>query len=137
MKFDLSNFIYKKLGFSETASIFLEAIIYSVVLLFFLIVIWIVARKILTILFVKVSSLTKTKFDDLLITNKIPSTLAYFPPILLSIRVFPAILSDVKVLREPIVLLMDLILTLLVISLIRRILSTLKDFLKTIPNFRD
>ena len=50
---------------------------------------------------------------------------------------FPEILSDVKVIREPIILFMDLILTFLVISLIRRVLSTLKDFLKTIPNFRD
>ena len=137
MKFDLSDFIYSKLRLSESASIFLEAIIYSVTLLFFLIIIWVIARKILTILFVKVSSLTKTKFDDLLIKNKIPSTLAYFPPILLSIRLFPVILSDVKVIREPIILFMDLILTFLVISLIRRVLSTLKDFLKTIPNFRD
>ena len=38
---------------------------------------------------------------------------------------------------RPIILFMDLILTFLVISLIRRVLSTLKDFLKTIPNFRD
>ena len=32
---------------------------------------------------------------------------------------------------------MDLLLTFLVISIIRRVLNTLKDFLKTIPNFRD
>ena len=32
---------------------------------------------------------------------------------------------------------LDLLLTFLVISLIRRVLKTLKDFLKTIPNFRD
>ena len=31
----------------------------------------------------------------------------------------------------------DLLLTFLVISIIRRVLNTLKDFLKTIPNFRD
>ena len=137
MKFDLSTFIFKKLGINESASIALEAIIYSIILLFFLIIIWIVGRKILTVLFVKVSKLTKTKFDDLLIKNKIPSTLAYFPPILLSIRLFPIILSDIKVISGPIILLMDLLLTLLVISIIRRVLNTLKDFLKTIPNFRD
>ena len=137
MKFDLSTFIFKKLGLNESASIALEAIIYSIILLFFLIIIWIVGRKILTVLFVKVSKLTKTKFDDLLIKNKIPSTLAYFPPILLSIRLFPIILSDIKVISGPIILLMDLLLTLLVISIIRRVLNTLKDFLKTIPNFRD
>ena len=32
---------------------------------------------------------------------------------------------------------MDLLLTFLVISIIRRVLNTLKDFLKKIPNFRD
>ncbi len=137
MKFDLSAFIFKKLGLSENASIALEAIIYSVLLLFFLIITWIIARKVLTLLFVKVSKLTKTKFDDLLIKNKIPSTLAYFPPILLSIRLFPIILNDIKVVGAPIVLMLDLLLTFLVISLIRRVLKTLKDFLKTIPNFRD
>ena len=70
MKFDLSTFIFKKLGINESASIALEAIIYSIILLFFLIIIWIVGRKILTVLFVKVSKLTKTKFDDLLIKIK-------------------------------------------------------------------
>ena len=137
MKFDLSAFIFKKLGLNENASIALEAIIYSFLLLFFLIITWIIARKVLTVLFVKVSKLTKTKFDDLLIKNKIPSTLAYFPPILLSIRLFPIILNDIKVVGGPIVLILDLLLTFLVISLIRRVLKTLKDFLKTIPNFRD
>ena len=101
MKFDLSAFIFKKLGLNENASIALEAIIYSVLLLFFLIITWIIARKVLTVLFVKVSKLTKTKFDDLLIKNKIPSTLAYFPPILLSIRLFPIILNDMKVISSP------------------------------------
>ena len=109
MKFDLSTFIFKKLGINESASIALEAIIYSIILLFFLIIIWIVGRKILTVLFVKVSKLTKTKFDDLLIKNKIPSTLAYFPPILLSIRLFPIVLGDLKVINGPVILLMDLL----------------------------
>ena len=137
MKFDLSTFIFNKLGLSNNASIALEAIIYSLFLLFFLIIIWIIAKKVLTVLFIKVSKLTKTKFDDLLIKNKIPSTLAYFPPILLSIRLFPIILGDLKVINGPVILLMDLLLTFLVISIIRRVLNTLKDFLKTIPNFRD
>ena len=35
MKFDLSTFIFKKLGINESASIALEAIIYSIILLFF------------------------------------------------------------------------------------------------------
>ena len=129
MKFDLSAFIFKKLGLNENASIALEAIIYSVFLLFFLIITWIIARKVLTVLFVKVSKLTKTKFDDLLIKNKIPSTLAYFPPILLSIRLFPIILGDLKVISGPIILLLDLLLTFLVISIIRRYLTP-KIFLK-------
>ena len=137
MKFDLSTFIFNKLGLSNNTSIALEAIIYSLFLLFFLIIIWIIAKKILTVLFIKVSKLTKTKFDDLLIKNKIPSTLAYFPPILLSVRLFPIILGDLKVINGPVILLLDLLLTFLVISIIRRVLNTLKDFLKKIPNFRD
>ena len=70
MKIDLA-YLYRRLGANiELAKIF-EVLTYSLMILICASILWILSKIILNLFFQKVSSNTKSKFDDLMIKNNI------------------------------------------------------------------
>ena len=136
MKFDLFK-IYTKLGMSEGFSEFMEVFTYILIIFSLTILIWFISRRILRSFFYKVSKNTKSKFDDFLLKNKVPSIIACFPPILLLFFSLDDILSKYPKGLDFIQILLEVFGALITIIFVKRLLNSIKDYLKTLSNFRD
>lgn len=116
---------------------YLNLIILLIALLIIIIFIDTVVRKLLIGAFTKFAVRTKNNFDDLLISNKVPTNFAHIIPILIAIQFVPDIFANFynfEIIIEKGLKVFAIIITL---WLIRSLLSTLKDYLKTLTRFRD
>ena len=129
--------LYKGLGINPTTAEDLEAITFIVIILLMASAFWLLSKRIFRLIFSKISKRTKSKFDDYLIKNKIPETLSYFPSLFILINFLPQSLQYFPILEQPIVLTLEILGAIIYIVLVRRLLNSIKDFLKTLKNFRD
>ena len=136
MKFDLFK-IYKKLGMHEGFAELMEVFTYILIIFSLTVLLWFISRRILRSFFYKVSKNTKSKFDDFLLNNKVPTTIACFPPILLLFFSLDDILSKYPNILEFTEILLEVLGTLITIVFVKRLLNSIKDYLKTLSNFRD
>ena len=136
MKFDLFK-IYKKLGMREGFAELMEVFTYTLIIFSLTVLLWFISRRILRSFFYKVSKNTKSKFDDFLLKNKVPSIIACFPPILLLFFSLDDILSKYPNILEFTEILLEVLGTLITIVFVKRLLNSIKDYLKTLSNFRD
>lgn len=97
---------------------------------------WIV-RKIIISIFHKVSTRTKTKFDDYLVTHRVPLMLAFIPSLLIAFDFVPFIFSEYPVGMKVFNKLLMVLSVYLTLSIIRRIFKTIESYLKTKPKFKD
>ena len=136
MKFDLFK-IYKKLGMREGFAELMEVFTYILIIFSLTVLLWFISRRILRSFFYKVSKNTKSKFDDFLLKNKVPSIIACVPPILLLFFSLDDILSKYPNILEFIEILFEVLGTLITIVFVKRLLNSIRDYLKTLSNFRD
>jgi len=129
--------LYKGLGINPTTAEDLEAITFIVIILLMASAFWLLSKRIFRLIFSKISKRTKSKFDDYLIKNKIPETLSYFPSLFILINFLPQSLQYFPILEQPVVLTLEILGAIIYIVLVRRLLNSIKDFLKTLKNFRD
>ena len=129
--------LFKGLGINPTTAKDIEAITFMFIILFMASAFWLLSKRIFRLIFSKISKRTKSKFDDYLIKNKIPETLSYFPSLFILINFLPQSLQYLPILEQPIVLTLEILGAIIYIVLVRRLLNSIKDFLKTLKNFRD
>ena len=132
----LQNF-YKILGINESLAENLVAITLGFIIIFTALIFWLVSKYFLRLIFMKISKRTNSKFDDLLVKNKIPETLAYFPPLIILIGLLPQSLTSIPKLGKFLISLLEIFGAIVAITLVRRLLNTFKDFFKTLKNFKD
>ena len=120
-------------GFAELMEVFT----YILIIFSLTVLLWFISRRILRSFFYKVSKNTKSKFDDFLLKNKVPSIIACFPPILLLFFSLDDILSKYPNILEFTEILLEVLGTLITIVFVKRLLNSIRDYLKTLSNFRD
>ncbi|TWO33005.1 mechanosensitive ion channel [Seonamhaeicola sediminis] len=94
-------------------------------------------RKILLQMFTRFASASKSNFDDLLVANKVPRNVAHIIPLLIALELVPIIFydfPDFEIVVEKGLQVFAIVLTLWIV---RSLLFTVKDFLKTLPSLRD
>ena len=128
---------YQSLGINQSMAENLEAITFGLIIGLLAFIFWLVGERIFRLIFLNVSKRTKSKFDDFLIKNKIPETLSLFPPLFLLIGFLPQSLTSFPQLEEPVTDLLEILVAFFTILLVRRLLNTIKDFFKTLKNFKD
>jgi miniconductance mechanosensitive channel len=84
-----------------------------------------------------VAQRTKTKFDDLLVTNKTAKYIAYLVPLFFVFRSVPVILDKFEYWEDFFGKLVGIYIILLVLWIIRTIFNSLRDYLKLIPRYSD
>eukprot|EP01093_Parvamoeba_rugata_P012307 TRINITY_DN3568_c0_g2_i1.p1 TRINITY_DN3568_c0_g2~~TRINITY_DN3568_c0_g2_i1.p1 ORF type:complete len:285 (-),score=47.85 TRINITY_DN3568_c0_g2_i1:520-1374(-) len=84
-----------------------------------------------------VAKRTKTDFDNILITNKLPRNVAHIIPLLILIEFVPQVFSDFETANNIIEKTLVIITIVLTLQIIRSFLSSIKDYLKTLPNYKD
>jgi miniconductance mechanosensitive channel len=137
---ELNQIIYKflvKSGVSGDVAQYLKAALLLLALLILIFLIDFFIRKLLLQAFTQFANRSKTNFDNLLVENKVPRNIAHIIPFLIALEFIPDIFedfNDFEIVMEKGLQAFSILLTLWIV---RSILSTIKDFLKTQPKFKD
>lgn len=129
--------LFRKWGFNDTLASYLCLLINIFMLWLFSYIIYIIFRFILVRLMEFVAKKTKTKFDDLLITNKTTKYISYLIPLLFIYKAVPIILNDFVYWESIFGKLVGIYIVLLVLWIIRTIFNAFRDYLKQKPAYSD
>lgn len=137
---NLRHYIYDLLidkGFSETSAKYLNMLTLLLVLLLIAFIVDFISKRILWRFSSGVAKQTKTNFDDILITNKLPRNIAHIIPLIILIEFVPQVFSDFANAEDIIEKTLKVIAIILTLRIIRSFLSSIKDYLKTLPRYKD
>lgn len=129
--------LFKSWGLGESiasySSLFVNVIILSIVS----VVIYRFFKLVLVKVMETIARKTKTKFDDLLISNKTVQYIAYLIPLLFIYKTVPILLQSYDYWESIFGKLVGIYIILLVLWIVRTIFNALRDHLKSIPKFSD
>ncbi len=129
--------LFKKWGFQETIASYLSLLINIALLCILSYIIYLVFRFVLVTLMAIIAKKTRTKFDDLLISNKTAKYIAHLIPLLFIYKSVPIILNDFVYWEAVFGKLVEIYIVLLVLWIVRTIFNALRDYLKQIPTYSD
>ena len=135
--FSWCNTLLLKIGFNPSIASYVSALINSILLSVLAYSIYLVFRIILVTAMVFIAKKTKTKFDDLLVSNKTAKYIAHLIPLLFIYKSVPIILNDFVYWETVFGKLVGVYIVLLVLWIIRTIFNAIKDYLKQDPKFSD
>ncbi|GAA4243539.1 MULTISPECIES: mechanosensitive ion channel family protein [Winogradskyella] len=124
-------------GLSEDTAKYLNMLGLLLALLILAFIVDYITKRLLWRFSASVAKRTKTDFDNILITNKLPRNIAHVIPLLILIEFVPQVFSDFEtanIIIEKTLVIITIVLTL---QIIRSFLSSIKDYLKTLPNYKD
>ena len=124
-------------GFGLFLAELTSRVLLSIIFLMISSIIYWVSRRVVLGLFYRISRKTKTHFDDLLIKNKTAKRLAYLFPVLFLYQFLPEIFSNNQTVFELLKNILEAFSIVIIINLIRALLKTINDYIKTIPSFKD
>lgn len=125
------------LNVSETTASYLNMIALLIALLIVVFLIDFVIRKILISAFTQFAKKSKTNFDDILISNKVPRNIAHIIPLLIALEFAPIIFADFPNFDGFIEKGIQVFAIVLTLFIVRSLLNTLKDYFKTLPRLKD
>ncbi|MFC6876409.1 mechanosensitive ion channel family protein [Flavobacterium myungsuense] len=135
--FDWCYPLLRKWGFQDTLASYLSLVVNIAILCFFSYIIYLVFRFVLVRLMEIIAKKTKTKFDDLLISNKTTKYISHLIPLLFIYKSVPIILNDYVYWESIFGKLVGIYIVLLVLWIIRTIFNAFRDYLKLIPEYSD
>lgn len=136
----IAHFLYTKLikwGVSEHIAEEINAVVLILLLLILLFVVDYLVTRILWKVASKIADKTKSELDDILLANKVSRHIAHLIPLGIALYVVPFILADFPQVLEITIKLLKVIGIVFTLWIVRSVLNSLKDFFKTLPNFKD
>lgn len=137
---NIKHFIYDLLierGLSETSAKYLNMLALLVALLIVAFIIDFITKRILWRFSSGIAKTTKTNFDDILISNKLPRNIAHIIPLVILIEFVPQVFSDFDYAENIIEKTLKVIAILLTLRIIKSFFYSLRDYLKTLPRYKD
>ena len=134
------NFLYpifRKWGLGSSFASYLSLLINIVMLCVLAYAIYVVFRLILVTIMAVIAQKTKTKFDDLLVSNKTAKYIAHLIPLLFIYKSVPIILERYEYWEGVFGKLVGIYIVLLVLWIVRTIFNALRDYLKLKPRYSD
>lgn len=136
----LKHFIYDFLverGVSETTATVGNMLILLLGLLLITFIIDYIIKRVLWRVSEGVAKRTKTNFDDILLENKLPRNVAHIIPLFILIEFVPQVFSDFPASELYIENTLKVITVFLVLRIVKCILSSIRDYLKTLSRYKD
>jgi miniconductance mechanosensitive channel len=135
--FDLLEPILKKLDFGTDFTLYGNLFCNLLLLIFLALAIDYLAKKILIIGLAVVATYTKSTFDDFLVANKTAKYIAHLVPLyFISIKI-PIVLDDFVYWENLFGKSVKIFIIILSLFIVRSIFNSLKDYLKTLPKYKD
>jgi len=135
--FEWSYPIFKDWDWNYTIAAYSSLVINILILSVSSYIIYQFFRAILITIMNLIAQKTKTKFDDLLISNKTAMYISHLFPLLFIYKSVPVILENYVYWEEVFGKLIGTYIILLFLWIIRTVFNALKDYLKTIPEYSD
>jgi miniconductance mechanosensitive channel len=129
--------IFRKWGLGSNFSSYLSLLLNIAVLCLLSYAIYIVFRLVLVTVMMVIAQKTKTKFDDLLVTNKTAKYIAHLIPLLFIYKSVPIILERYEYWEGVFGKLVGIYIVILVLWIIRTVFNALRDYLKLKPVYSD
>lgn len=123
--------------FNETIAAYISLVLNIALLSFLAYSIYIIFRFVLVTAMAIVAKKTKTKFDDLLVSNQTAKYIAHLIPLLFVYKVVPIILFHFVYWEAVFGKLIGIYIVLLVLWITRTVFNALRDHLKNIPEYSD
>ncbi|MBQ0786759.1 MAG: mechanosensitive ion channel family protein [Oceanihabitans sp.] len=124
-------------GLSESTAKYLNMLGLFITLLLVAFIIDFIIKKILINAFNVFAVKTKSKFDNILIKNKVPRNIAHIIPLIIALEFIPIVFTDFSYLENIIEKSLQIFGIILTLWIVRSILHSVKDYLKTLPRFKD
>lgn len=135
--FDWCYPLFKKIGLSTTVASYSSLVINIIILCFISYIIYLTFRYLLEKTMEVTAKTTKTKFDDLLISNKTIKYISHLIPLLFIYKSVPVILRNYDYWEDVFGKLVGIYIIILILWIIRTIFNALRDNLKLIPKYSD
>ncbi len=104
------------------------------ILAFFLdLVVW----KVLRAISVRLARRTKNNFDNFLVTHRVPRSVAHIFPLLFLFEFLPMVFVDFEYAGSIALKIIKILFVLQTLAVFRRFFKSTKDYLKTLPRFKD
>jgi miniconductance mechanosensitive channel len=129
--------LLKKWQFGETISSYFSLIINIAILFFIAYLIYLLFTFVLVTIMAVVAKKTKTKFDDLLISNKTAKYIAYLIPFLFIYKSVPVILKDFVYWESIFGKMVGVYIVMMALWILRSVLNAISDHLKQNPKYSD
>ena len=129
--------LLRKTGCGDTIASYTSLVINIVILCILAYIIYLIFRFILVTMMAVAAKRTKTKFDDLLISNKTAKYISYLIPLLFIYKSVPVILENFVYWESVFGKLVGIYIILLILWIVRTIFNALRDYLKGIPTYSD
>ena len=109
----------------------------SILLFIFSFLIYWISKKVIVNIFTKIAKKTKSDFDDLLIKNKAIDRISYLFPAFFLYQLLPETFFNIESVYALLKNILEALAIVIIINLIRALLNTVKDYIKTFPSFKD
>ncbi|TCK69324.1 miniconductance mechanosensitive channel [Winogradskyella wandonensis] len=136
----MRHYIYDLLlenGISENVAKYLNMLALLLALLILAFVIDFITKRVLWRISSGIAKRTKTNFDDILIANKLPRNVAHIIPLIILIDFVPQVFSDFDLVEVIIEKTLKVVAILLTLRILRSLLHSIRDYLKTLPQYKD
>ena len=136
----IRHYIYNLLvdkGISDDTAKFLNMLGLLLAVLLIAFIVDFITKRILWRFSAGVAKRTKTNFDDILITNRLPRNIAHIVPLIILIEFVPQVFSDYPYAENIIEKTLKIIAIVLALQIIRSFLNSIKDYLKTLKRYKD
>ena len=136
----LGNWLFDYLtvsGMNEHTALVIKSLICALLLFVVLFFLDMLLRRIIVRAFQYFSDKTKTSFDDFLVRSNFPKYTAHLIPFVLLLYYIPILFGDFPKIGEWLLHITDVYLILLVVWIIRSVIKTTRDFLKSLPAYKD
>ena len=129
--------VLRKWGLGNSLASYFSLVLNIIVLCVLAYVIYVIFRLVLVTIMAVIAQKTKTKFDDLLVTNKTAKYIAHLIPLLFIYKSVPIILDRFEYWEGFFGKLVGIYIIILILWIIRTIFNALRDYLKLKPRYSD
>ncbi len=126
-----------KIGFNDTFAAYLGLFINIIILYALSYLIYIIFRFVLVTIMALVAKKTKTKFDDLLVSNQTAKYISLLIPLVYVYKSVPIIMAEFNSWEAVFGKLVGIYIVFLLLWIIRSVFNALRDHLKNIPEYSD
>ena len=137
---ELSRILHEylmEIGMTDENTLILYVLILSLISLVGLYVIDFICKKIIRVVFIRFAKKSKSRFDDILITNRTPRYIAHLIPFSISLFIIPFIFNEFTAISDLLIRVNKMILVLVIVFILRSLIYTVRDYFKTLPKLKD